>query len=176
MAAVKRRTFVKIYKCAPSGNYYRVARESTAAFQNPCLASSPIAGPAHVHGAQHSRYSWATHQQQRVHFAIRTPGALRSQNGKCPNGRHGGCRVHSVVPKPSLAPPGGSPSGDLFPCSLREEPLLLRTPALRLPAPIAGVANATRNIRLISAAALAGGAGTRLSGQTSAPSETRLFL
>lgn len=116
------------------------ACEKHLSFQNPRVASLPIAGSPHVHGAEHSRYSRTAHQQQRVHFTIGTSSALRSQNGKWPNRCRGGCHVRNVVPKSSTRSSGRRV---FFPAAFAKSRCFSRNPAPRLPAPLAGVANAT---------------------------------
>lgn len=111
-----------------------LATESgAAAFSRPRVAPSPTAGSAHGHGAQHSRYSWAPHQQQRLHLALGPPRALGSQNGKCPKTHRGG--RHIDVPQTSPAPPEKGVWG-LFPpvaflksCCLPEAPCSRRSAA-----------------------------------------------
>lgn len=102
----------------PHGARHRKRRRS---FSRPRVAPSPTAGSAHVHGAQHSWYSWASHQQQRLHLAVGPPRALGSQNGKCPNTRRGG--RHVDVPQSSPAPPEKG-VWRLFPRGFPEELLL----------------------------------------------------
>ncbi|KAK2512838.1 Atf7 [Columba livia] len=88
-----------------------------------------IAGAAHAHGAQHSRHPRTTHQHQRLHFTVGTPGSLRSQNEaegqldgiflaqrQQPGGgfsQHAGAGAAGAEPDPRPAPrcpfPGSTP-------------------------------------------------------------------
>lgn len=126
MAVVKRRAFVRIYKCARCGErlqsrFAERACGSTFSFQKPACRSLPAAGAADAHGAQHSRDPRAAHQHQRLHFTVGTPGSLRSQNGECPSTRHGGAA--STVLSLSLH---RLPQKRFSGFCLREEPPLLR--------------------------------------------------